>query len=82
MSQPYWHDENGQRIPSRPCHVPKCDREWPVYRHHLQHLIMAGWKPMKPILCVNWCGHSQQFIPWPEKDGLWVLVPIVDAVAR
>jgi hypothetical protein len=82
MSQPYWHDENGQRIPSRPCHVPKCDREWPVYRHHLRHLIMAGWKPMKPILSVNWCGHSQQFIPWPEKDGLWVLVPIVDAVAR
>jgi hypothetical protein len=53
-----------------------------MYPKRLQHLIMGGWKPMKPILSVNWCGHSQQFIPWPEKDGLWVLVPIVDAVAR
>jgi hypothetical protein len=22
---------------------------------------------MKPILVVNWCGHSQEFVPWPEK---------------
>jgi hypothetical protein len=39
---------------------------------------MAGWKPMKPILSVNWCGHSQQFIPWPEKDGYWTLVPVLE----
>lgn len=32
--------------------LAKCDREWPVYRHQLHHLIMAGWKPM---LVVNWC---------------------------
>jgi hypothetical protein len=25
---------------------------------------------------------GQQCIQWPEKDGLWVLVPIVDAVAK
>ena len=25
---------------------------------------------------------GQQCIQWPEKDGLWVLVPIVDAVAN
>jgi len=48
-----------------------------MYRKRLQHLIMAGWKPMKPLLVVNWCGHSQQVIPWPEKDGYWTLVPIV-----
>lgn len=47
-----------------------------MYRHRLQHLIMAGWKPMKPILVVNWCGHGQQFIPWPEADGHWTLVPV------
>jgi hypothetical protein len=33
------------------------------------------------MLVVSWCGHSQQCTPWPEKDGLWVLVRIVDAVA-
>jgi hypothetical protein len=39
---------------------------------------MAGWKPMKPMLRVGWCGHSQQFIPWPDADGYWTLVPIID----
>jgi hypothetical protein len=73
---PIWLDEYGQRVPTRPCHIPKCDREWPVRRHRLQHLIMAGWKPMKPMLVVNWCGHGEEFIPWPEADGYWVLVPV------
>jgi hypothetical protein len=39
---------------------------------------MAGRKPMKPMLVVNWCGHCQQFIPWPEKDGYWTLVPVLE----
>jgi hypothetical protein len=38
---------------------------------------MAGWKPMKPMLVVNWCGHGQQCIPWPEADGYWRLMPIL-----
>jgi len=42
---------------------------------------MAGWKPMKPMLVVNYCGHGQQFFPWPEPDGLWVLVPIIGEAA-
>jgi hypothetical protein len=75
---PIWLDEHGQRVTTRPCPRPKCDREWPVYRHRLPHLIMAGWKPMKPMLVLNWCGHSQQFIPWPEADGYWRLVPVLD----
>ena len=33
---------------------------------------------MKPMLVVNYCGHGQQFIPWPEADGYWVLVPVLD----
>ena len=40
-----------------------------MYRSQLQYLIMGGWNPMKPLLVVNWCGHGQQFIPWPEADG-------------
>jgi hypothetical protein len=31
---------------------------------------------------VNWCGHGQEFVPWPEKDGYWVLVPVVETVRR
>ena len=34
------------------------------------------------MLVVSWYGHGQECIPWAEKDGLWVLVPIVDAVAN
>jgi len=33
------------------------------------------------MFVVNWHGHSQQFVPWPEKDGYWILVPVVEAVA-
>jgi hypothetical protein len=38
---------------------------------------MNGWKPMKTMLIVNWCGHGQQFIPWRDADGYWTLVPII-----
>jgi hypothetical protein len=31
---------------------------------------------MKPMFVVNWCGHGQQFFPWPEADGYWTLVPV------
>ena len=55
------------------------DREWLQYRHRLWHLVMAGWKPM---VVVNWCCHGQLFITWPEADGLWAEVPVVDAVAN
>jgi hypothetical protein len=29
------------------------------------------------IQIVNLCGHGQQFIPWPEAYGYWMLVPVV-----
>ena len=32
------------------------------------------------MVVVNWCG--QEFVPWPEKDGYWVLVPVVKEVAN
>ena len=27
-------------------------------------------------------GHGQEFVPWPENDGYWILVPVVEAVTR
>jgi hypothetical protein len=72
-----WVDEHGQPVPTLLCPRPTCGREWPVYRHRLQHLIMAGWKPGQPLLRVGWCGHSQQFTPWPDTDGYWRLVPVL-----
>ncbi len=38
---------------------------------------MNGWKPMKTMLIVGWCGHGEEFVPVPEADGYWRLVPIV-----
>jgi len=28
---------------------------------------------MKPMLVVNWCGHAQNCVAWPEADGYWTL---------
>jgi len=33
-------------------------------------------KPSQVIKLVNWCGHSQDYVAWPEGDGYWRLVPI------
>jgi hypothetical protein len=33
------------------------------------------------MVVVNWCGHRQEFVPWPAKDGYWVLVPVVETIA-
>jgi len=34
------------------------------------------------MVVVNWCGHGQEFVLWPDADGYWTLVPVVEAVAR
>jgi hypothetical protein len=33
------------------------------------------------MVVVNWFGHAQEFVPLPEKDGYWVLVPVVETIA-
>jgi hypothetical protein len=77
MGRPVWLDEHGRRVPTRPCDVPNCDREWPVRRYRFEHLCMIGWaKPRQVQQIVNWCGHSQDFVAWPEADGYWRLVPV------
>ena len=35
-----------------------------------------------PPRVVNGCGHGQEFVPWPEEGGQWMLVPVVEAVAN
>lgn len=71
-----WLDDHGQRVPKRPCLTPKCDREWPVYRHRLRFLIMAGWKPMKLVVVVNWWSRTAVH-PMAGADGYWALVPLI-----
>ncbi len=43
---------------------------------------MIGWgRPWQVLRIVNWCGHSQEFVAWPEADGYWTLVPVLGKVA-
>jgi len=78
MASPIWLDEHGERVPTRPCFTPKCDRKWPEHRYRFERLGMMGWaKPRQVLKIVNWCGHSQDFVAWPEPGGNWRLVPVV-----
>jgi hypothetical protein len=55
------------------------EARWEPRRGVIPELLLdrtAGWKPVRPMLIINWCGHSQQFIPWREADDYWRLVPI------
>ena len=75
MPPPIWLDEHGQRRPTRPC--PRCGKESPEHRCRFEHLRMIGWgQPRQVLKIVNWCGHSQDFVAWPEADGDWRLVPV------
>jgi hypothetical protein len=51
-----------------------------VRPYRFEHLMSTGW-PTQPMVVVNWCGHGQEFVPRPEKDSYWVLVPVVETVA-
>lgn len=48
----------------------------PVRRLRFDHLRMVGWKLLGTVQIINWCGHGQEFVPWPEPDGSWRLVPV------
>jgi len=41
-----------------------------VYRFRLEHLRLVGWRLFTPVEYVNWCGHGQEFILIPERNGL------------
>jgi hypothetical protein len=61
VASPFSLDEQGQPMPTYPCPRPGRGREVPVR--------FKGY--------VNWCGHTQEVIPWPRPDGLVVFVPVL-----
>jgi hypothetical protein len=76
MPPPVRLDEHGQPVSTHPC--PKCGRDSPEHRYRFEHLRMIGWaQPRQVLKIVNWCGHSQDFVAWPDGDGYWTLVPVV-----
>jgi hypothetical protein len=34
-------------------------------------------RPRQVVKIVNWCGHSKEFVAWPEADGYWRLMPMM-----
>ena len=57
-------------MPRPELHARVADR-----RYRFEHLNWTDW-PTTPMVVVNWYGHGQEFVPWPEEDGRWVLLPV------
>jgi hypothetical protein len=50
----------------------------PVSRYRTETLRQLGWQLCKTQVVVEWCGHAQEYVPWPEADGYWRMVPVLD----
>ncbi len=37
----------------------------------------AAWRPLKLFFVMSWCGHGDDYVPWLQADGLWLLVPML-----
>ena len=40
-------------------------------------LPYVGWTPCRVATYVNWCGHVQTAIPWPQANGSVRLIPVL-----
>jgi hypothetical protein len=40
-------------------------------------LPYVGWTPCRVVTYVNWCGHVQAAIPWPQANGSVRLIPVL-----
>lgn len=43
---------------------------------HVEDLRYIGWTACRVATYVNWCGHRQTAIPWPQADGTVRLIPV------
>ncbi len=66
------------RVP--PC--PRCSAEVPVHHPRLEHLPRYGWRLFAEASAVNHCGHRQEYVLLPTRDGVTArLVPILGEAA-
>ena len=77
MAGPFWVDELGQRVPTRRCSQPGCDREFPLHRDRPDTLRLIGWPLYRVASFINWCGHRQEVIPIPDEDEWVCCVPVI-----
>lgn len=43
----------------------------------VEDLRYVGWTPCRVATYVNWCGHVQAAIPWPQANGSVRLIPVL-----
>jgi hypothetical protein len=55
-----------------------------ICRYRFEHLLLLlmSSRSRQVIQIVNYCGYSQELVAWPDADGYWALVPIVELVAN
>ena len=77
MVPPWWSDEDGKPIPTYPC--PRCGREVASrFRgFQVEHLSHVGWGLFRASSYVNCCGHEQEIIPVPMRDGRVGFIPVL-----
>ena len=44
---------------------------------HVEDLRYVGWTACRVATYLNWCGHLQTAIPWPQADGTVRLIPVL-----
>jgi hypothetical protein len=46
------------------------------------HVLLrhVGWRAYQVETYVNWCGHGQEVIPWPQADGSCQFIPVLGSV--
>jgi hypothetical protein len=75
MVPPIWLDEFGKRRPVHPC--ARCGQDAPILRLRIEHLRLVGWRLFEVSQSVNWCGHAQEHVAIPARDGWAWMVPII-----
>jgi hypothetical protein len=55
----------------------RCGAVAKVIRLSATDLRHAGYDASKPGSYVNWCGHAQEFVPWPTPEGVFSRVQIL-----
>jgi hypothetical protein len=76
MPPPTWLDAQGRCHQSLACWT--CGREVAPMRYRADDLRHHGWAPPQTLQIPDWCSCSTEYLPMPEGDGWWSLVPIWD----
>jgi hypothetical protein len=76
MTPPTWLDTTNRRRPTLACWT--CGRETAPMRFRADDLRRQGWAPPLTLQIPDWCGCSTEYLPVPEGNRWWSLVPIWD----